>query len=76
MTKRRIYDVSPSGDRWAVKARGAARAVGVFDTKADAVERAKEVAKKAPDSQVVVRKEDGTIQTEHTYGHDPFPPKG
>ena len=26
--------------------------------------------------QVVIHKQDGTIQTEHTYGKDPYPPKG
>jgi len=24
----------------------------------------------------VIRRKDGQIQTEHTYGKDPFPPKG
>lgn len=76
MTQRKTYDVSPSGARWAVKGRGAKRAVGIFDKKEDAIERARHVAKKVPDSQVVIRKADGTIQTEYTYGHDPFPPKG
>ena len=76
MSKRKTYDVSPAGNRWEVKGRGAKRAVAVFDHKADAITRAKEVAKKAVDSQVVIRKADGTIQTEYTYGHDPFPPKG
>ena len=37
---------------------------------------AKEVAKNQPPSQVVVRKQDGTIQTEYTYGDDPYPPRG
>ena len=60
--------VSPTGERWAVQERGAARAVGVFDTKLDAVARATEVAKQVADSQVVIRKDDGSIQTKRTYG--------
>lgn len=76
MTNRKTYDVSPAGKRWEVKGRGAKRAVAIFDKKEDAIARAKQVAKKLPDSQVVIRKTDGTIQTEYTYGHDPFPPKG
>jgi hypothetical protein len=76
MNKRRVYDVSPKGNEWTVKERGAARALGNFDKKVEAVERAREVAKKQTTSQVVIRKQDGSIQTEHTYGKDPYPPKG
>ncbi len=76
MSKRKTYDVSPKGDQWTVKQRGADRAVGNFDKKSVAVERAREVAKNQPLSQVVVRKQDGSIQTEYTYGRDPYPPKG
>ena len=36
----------------------------------------KELAKKAPLGQIKIHKQDGTIQTEHTYGQDPYPPKG
>jgi len=76
MSKRRIYNVGPDGDQWKVKERGAKRAVGDFDNKADAIDRAKEVAKNQPLAQVVIRKQDGSIQTEYTYGRDPYPPKG
>lgn len=76
MSKRRTYDVSPKGNEWTVKERGADRAVGNFDRKAEAVERAREVAKNQQLSQVVIRKQDGSIQTEHTYGRDPYPPRG
>ncbi|MEK6805729.1 MAG: DUF2188 domain-containing protein [Pseudomonadota bacterium] len=76
MSKRRIYDVKTSGDEWVVKERGADRAVGVFENKTDAVERARQIANNQDLAQVVIRKMDGTIQTEHTYGSDPFPPKG
>ncbi len=76
MSERRIYDVSPKGSDWVVKERGADRAVGRFDTKAEAVDRARDVARKLPTSQVVIRKQTGEFQTEHTYGNDPYPPKG
>jgi hypothetical protein len=76
MSKRRVYDVSPKGKEWSVKERGADRAVGNFAKKSDAVDRAREVAKNQPRAQVVIRKQDGSIQTEHTYGGDPYPPKG
>lgn len=76
MSSRRVYDVSPKGEQWKVKERGAERAIGVFDRKEDAVDRAREVAAKQPLAQVVVRKQDGSIQTEYTYGDDPYPPAG
>ena len=76
MSKRKTYDVSPKGNQWSVKERGADRAIGNFDNKSDAIRRAKEVAKNQSLSQVVVRKQDGTIQTEYTYGEDPYPPRG
>jgi len=76
MSSRRVYDVSPMGDKWAVKARGPKQASLVFDKKEDAVDRAREMAAKLPLAQVVVRKQDGTIQTEYTYGEDPYPPAG
>ncbi len=70
------YDVSPRGEQWAVTRRGASRASAVMDDKREAVERARELAKGWRESQVVVRKGDGRIQTEYTYGKDPFPPRG
>lgn len=77
MSKRRIYNVNPTGDGdWEVKGRGADRAVKVFDNKTEAIERAKDLAQKGPLGQVVIRKSDGTIQTEHTYGEDPERSKG
>lgn len=77
MSKRRVYNVNPTGDGdWEVKGRRADRAVKVYDKKADAIERAKNLAQKGPLGQVVIRKSDGTIQTEYTYGEDPVRSKG
>lgn len=77
MSKRRVYNVNPtnSGD-WEVKEKGAGRSVKVFEDKSAAVERAKELAKKPELGQVIVRKSDGKIQTEYTYGADPKNRKG
>ncbi len=61
---------------WKVKEENASKALSKHDTKDDAVNRAKEVAKNQDLGQVVIHKQDGTIQTEHTYGKDPYPPKG
>jgi hypothetical protein len=77
VSKRHVYDVQKSGNDWSVKERGAGRAVGNFDTKKEAVDRAREVARNNPEpAQVIIKKENGRIQTEHTYKKDPYPPKG
>jgi hypothetical protein len=73
---RKIYDVVPEDGDWRVEARGARRASGVFDTKDEAVKRAVELAKAHELGQVVIRKRDGTVQEERTFGRDPYPPKG
>lgn len=77
MGSRKTYHVVPdSTGGWKVQGENAKRAVANYDTKQLAVERAKELAKAQPEGKVVIHKQDGKIQTEHTYGNDPFPPKG
>jgi hypothetical protein len=73
---RKIVRVNPDPDGWKVKSAGAERADSIHDLKSDAVARAKEIAKAANTGQVVIKGRDGRIQTEHTYGKDPYPPKG
>ncbi len=74
---RKVYHVTPTGNRdWKVKREGADRADSIYGNKEDAVERAKDLATSGGLGQVVIHKQDGKIQTEHTYGKDPYPPKG
>ena len=60
-SKARIHVVSHK-DGWAVKKEGSNRASGVFEKKITAVNRAKNLAKKGPQKDVVIHKKDGTIQ--------------
>jgi hypothetical protein len=77
MSTRKVYHVVPRPDgSWAGVVGGAKRASTAGENKARVVERTIEIAKEQPLSQVVVHKQDGTIQEERTYGRDPFPPKG
>ncbi len=76
MAKRVTYTVGPDGDRWSLKNRGGSRATGTFDRKEDAVSRGRELAKAQERGQLVIKKQNGRIQTEYTYGDDPFPPAG
>ena len=73
---RNIYDVSPTGDDWKVQKRGDAAPLSTFANKDDAVTYGRSVAKANQPSQLVVRRADGTIETEYTYEDDPFPPPG
>jgi hypothetical protein len=69
---KQVWDVEPAGDgRWKVRREGASRADSHHDRKADAIERARALAKEAPDGQVRVKGRDGQLETEWTYGHDP-----
>jgi hypothetical protein len=76
MAKRVTYTVGPDDGRWSLKKRGGSRATGTFDRKEDAVRRGRELAKAQERGQLVIKKQNGRIQTEYTYGDDPFPPRG
>jgi hypothetical protein len=77
MSKRTTYHVTKNHDGgWNVKKEGGQRPSGNFDTKQEAIDRGKELAKGAPTGQLKIHGQDGKIQTEHTYGKDPHPPKG
>ena len=77
MSKRKVYHVAPGADgSWKVQAEGASRASSAHPTKAGAVDRGRELAKGQPLGQLIIHKTDGSFQTEHTYGKDPYPPKG
>ena len=76
MAQRQKVVVQPTkgGPGWDVGTPGGVRH---FDTKAPAVETGREVAKGIPTpSQLVIKKDDGKIQTEHTYQKDPRKYKG
>ena len=71
-TPRKVYDVNPRpDDRWEGKVEGGRRASVVRDTKKETIKDTKQLAKKGEPSQIRIKREDGTIQTEYTYGKDP-----
>lgn len=70
--RRRVVDILPfRGGRWRVKIRGNKRAAKIFEDKDEALAFAKELARGGELGQVVVRKGNGRIQVEYTYGQDP-----
>lgn len=74
-----IFRVGPNGDNWTVKRDGVLQST--HQTKQPAVDAGSSTARreweafKRP-SQCVVHRANGTIETEWTYGDDPFPPRG
>lgn len=77
MAARKKYHVASNPDGgWDVKKEGGKKSSGHFDTKDEAVARGKTLAKAGDNGQIIIHKKDGQIQTEHTYGNDPYPPKG
>ncbi|MCG5104771.1 DUF2188 domain-containing protein [Oceanobacillus alkalisoli] len=61
--------VRPHEDGWAVESEGAERPSNVFDTKEEAIKRAKEIAENKG-TFVTVRKKDGSVQTKYTFDED------
>ena len=62
---------------WEVKRQGAKRASAVEPTKAEAKQRATDLAKKTPGgAEVVPKRKDGTVENPNTINRkDPNPPK-
>ena len=67
--------VSPAGGDWKVHSAGAGRASGIYDTKAEAVVRAREIAINK-EAELLVQNGNGMIGWRNSYGNDSFPPRG
>ncbi len=74
MAQRKVYRVVPNGSRWQVKHDGVV--LSNHDTKQPAIDSGRRVALANQPSQLVIHLANGTIETEWTYGDDPYPPKG
>lgn len=75
MPNRRIVGPHPGGG-WQVKAPKAVRASSVHPTKAEAIDRAREILKRTGGGELTMQRRDGTIGDSDTVppGHDPNPP--
>ena len=67
--------VVPHGDDWAVKGAGNERATSLHQTQAEAIERAREIARNQ-ESELVIHRPNGQIRDKDSYGNDPCPPRG
>lgn len=66
--------VVPHGNDWAVKGAGNQKATRVVPTQAQAIELAKEMAKKQK-AELVIHRPNGRIRDKDSYGNDPNPPR-
>lgn len=74
---RTVFHVATREGKWIVTREGYPDGeFDSFETKDEAVERARGEAKKQMPSQVKIHRTDGTIENESTYGNDPYPPRG
>lgn len=67
--------VVKNGNIWQAKQENAQRSSGNFDTQQAAFERAREIARNKG-QEVAIDGVDGKIRAKHSYGDDPYPPKG
>jgi len=63
------------GDDWAVLGAGNSRDTARFDTQREAIVRAKVIARNQG-SEVLIHGRNNLIRERHSYGNDPFPPRG
>lgn len=74
MTKKQDIHVVPHQDGWATRKEGTERAGVVTDTQSEAINRARDQAKREH-VEVVIHRKDGSIRDSDSYGNDPNPPK-
>jgi Uncharacterized protein conserved in bacteria (DUF2188) len=67
--------VVPRGDGWSVRSSGAIRASGTFSTQREAIDVARERAKKGG-AVLYIHGSDGRIRERSTYERDAQPPRG
>ena len=67
--------VVPNAGKWSVRAAGAQRASKTFATQQEAIEDAREKARRQG-TELYIHGRDGRIRERNSYGRDPYPPKG
>lgn len=74
MAKKPIHVVPNPDGGWNSKREGASRASGHFDTQKEAIEAARETARRDK-TELSIHGKDGRIREKDSYGNDPFPPR-
>lgn len=74
MGKNQHVTPHPNGG-WQVKGEGNVRATVHTTTQKNAINVARNIARKQ-ESEVVIHRPNGQIRDKNSYGNDPFPPRG
>lgn len=75
MARKEHHVVPNANGGWDVKKPNSARASAHTETKAEAIEKAREISKNQK-SELIIHNKDGKISQSDSHGNDPFPPKG
>lgn len=75
MSKKQIWVSPKPNGGWRVHSPKADRDIVHLASKADAVSRARDIAKKHA-GELKVQNKSGQISQSNSYGRDPFPPRG
>ena len=75
MANNKNIHVVPNGDDWSAKREDAQRASRNFPTQADAINYARDVARREH-GELFIHRPNGEIRDRDSYGNDPCPPKG
>ncbi len=60
---------------WDIKQSGGQKSSGHFDTKKDAIDRARTISQNQ-NTELTIHNKDGKISGKDSHGNDPYPPKG
>lgn len=72
--KNKYIHVIPHDTRWAIRREGENRLISVYDTKLEAENIARKLARDA-EGELVIHGGDGRIRSRDSYSSDPLPPK-
>lgn len=61
-------------DKWQAKTVGKEKAAGLYDTKSEALDAGRDIAKNNR-SELVIHDRNGIIRDKDSFGNDPVPPK-
>ena len=75
MTPKNQHVVPDGIGGWNVKGAGNSKATANFNTQAEAINRATQIAQNQ-NSELLIHGRNGQIRERNSYGNDPFPPKG
>lgn len=73
-TSVKTYHVVPEQSRWVVKRSGASRASKTFANQVEAVEYARDAARRIGSAEVIVHGKGGRIRKKDSYGSDVYTP--